>query len=160
MATAALSSELARECADIGIPVVMINRYAPASLSSTVPSKNLGGGHLVARFLVAAGHERIAFISGVEDSSTNRDRETGFCTATRTNFASALNNSLTLLALNIFLMPLIGLSFPALNEIACKLNDHPPTSAAPAKDAMINNMPSGNNANNVFVAIVANAAGM
>ena len=32
----------------------------------------------MADFLVRGGHERIAFIAGAEDSSTNRDREAGF----------------------------------------------------------------------------------
>ncbi|MBO6540336.1 MAG: LacI family DNA-binding transcriptional regulator [Rhizobiaceae bacterium] len=78
MASATLSSRLARECADTGIPVVMLNRYVPASPASSVTSDNIEGGRKVADFLVRGGHERIAFIAGAEDSSTNRDREAGF----------------------------------------------------------------------------------
>ena len=78
MASATLSSSLARECADTGIPVVLFNRYEPSSPASSVTSDNIEGGRLVADFLVRGGHERIAFISGLEDSSTNRDREAGF----------------------------------------------------------------------------------
>lgn len=78
MASATMSSTLAKECAQTGIPVVMLNRYVATTSASTVTSDNIGGGELVAEFLVRAGHERIAFIAGAEDSSTNRDREAGF----------------------------------------------------------------------------------
>ncbi|WP_315927723.1 LacI family DNA-binding transcriptional regulator [Mesorhizobium sp. SP-1A] len=78
MASATMSSSLARECADTGIPVVLFNRYVPISPASSVTSDNMEGGQLLGRLLVAAGHERIAFIAGAEDSSTNRDREAGF----------------------------------------------------------------------------------
>jgi DNA-binding LacI/PurR family transcriptional regulator len=78
MASATLSSDLARECADTGIPVVMLNRYVTTSAASSVTSDNVEGGRLVADFLARGGHERIAYIAGAEDSSTNRDREAGF----------------------------------------------------------------------------------
>lgn len=78
MASATLSSSLARECAQTGIPVVMFNRYVATSPASSVTTDNIEGGRLVADFLVRGGHERIAFIAGAEDSSTNRDREAGF----------------------------------------------------------------------------------
>ncbi len=78
MASASLSSTLARECAQTGIPVVLFNRYAPSSPASSVTSDNIEGGRLVARYLVDGGHKRIAYIAGSEDSSTNRDREAGF----------------------------------------------------------------------------------
>ncbi|MEM8750852.1 MAG: LacI family DNA-binding transcriptional regulator [Pseudomonadota bacterium] len=78
MASAHLSSQLARRCADNGIPVVLFNRYVAASPASSVTSDNLEGGRLVGNFLADGGHERIAYIAGYEDSSTNRDREAGF----------------------------------------------------------------------------------
>jgi DNA-binding LacI/PurR family transcriptional regulator len=78
MASATLSSTLARECANTGIPVVMFNRYVATSPASSVTSDNIEGGRLLGDFLVRSGHERIAFIAGAEDSSTNRDREAGF----------------------------------------------------------------------------------
>lgn len=78
MASATLSSRLARECAMTGIPVVMFNRYVASSPASSVTSDNIEGGRLVASFLVKGGHERIAYIAGLENSSTNRDREAGF----------------------------------------------------------------------------------
>lgn len=78
MASATLSSTLARECAQTGIPVVLLNRTVAGSPASSVVSDNAGGGRLVGDFLIAGGHRRIAFIAGAEDSSTNRDREAGF----------------------------------------------------------------------------------
>jgi DNA-binding LacI/PurR family transcriptional regulator len=78
MASASLSSVLAKECADTGIPVVMFNRYVTTSPASSVICDNIEGGRMIADFLVRGGHQRIAFIAGAEDSSTNRDREAGF----------------------------------------------------------------------------------
>jgi DNA-binding LacI/PurR family transcriptional regulator len=78
MASATLSSTLARECAQTGIPVVLFNRYVASSPASSVTSDNIDGGRQVARLLAQSGHTRIAYIAGIEDSSTNRDREAGF----------------------------------------------------------------------------------
>ncbi len=78
MASATLSSSLARECASTGTPVVMFNRYVPSSPTSSVTSDNIEGARLLAHFLVKGGHRKIAFVAGNEDSSTSRDREAGF----------------------------------------------------------------------------------
>ena len=78
MASATMSSSLARECADTGIPVVLFNRYVPSLPVSSVTCNNVSGGRKLGRLLLAAGHQRIAFIAGAEDSSTSRDREAGF----------------------------------------------------------------------------------
>lgn len=81
MASATMSSSLARECAETGIPVVLFNRYVPSLPASSITSDNISGGRQVGRLLVAGGHKRIAFIAGAEDSSTSRDREAGFVQA-------------------------------------------------------------------------------
>ncbi len=77
-----LSSALAQRCADASIPVVLFNRVmGPQSAAGSVCSvrgDNGRGGAALARHLVQLGHQRIAFIAGREDSSTNRDRERGF----------------------------------------------------------------------------------
>jgi DNA-binding LacI/PurR family transcriptional regulator len=78
LASTTLSSGLADECAAAGIPVVLINRTADRAHVSSVASANLDGGRLVARFLLAGGHERFGYIAGTEASSTNRDRERGY----------------------------------------------------------------------------------
>lgn len=71
MASATLSSGLAGECARTGIPVVLFNRYVATSPASSVTSDNIEGGRLIADYLVKGGHQRIGFIAGAEDSSTN-----------------------------------------------------------------------------------------
>ena len=76
-----LSSALAQRCADASIPVVLFNRImasGSAGAVSSVRSDNMSGGRDIARFLVAGGHQRIAYIAGREDSSTNLERERGF----------------------------------------------------------------------------------
>lgn len=78
MASADMSSTLAQQCVDTGIPVVLFNRYVPDSISSSVVTDNFEGARRLTRLLIDAGHRNIAFIAGAEDSSTNKDRETGF----------------------------------------------------------------------------------
>lgn len=78
MASATLSSLLARRCAETGIPVVMFNRFVAASPASSVTTDNIEGARQLAGLLARAGHERIAYVAGAEDASTNRDREAGF----------------------------------------------------------------------------------
>jgi DNA-binding LacI/PurR family transcriptional regulator len=77
--SATLSSGLAKDCAQSGIPVVLFNRIAQNSATvSSVACDNYAGGQLAAQALLAAGHTRVGYIAGLEDSSTNRDREAGF----------------------------------------------------------------------------------
>jgi DNA-binding LacI/PurR family transcriptional regulator len=77
--SATLSSGLAKDCADAGIPVILFNRIAQAGGTvNSVASDNEAGGRMAAQALLAAGHQRIGYIAGLEDSSTNRDREAGF----------------------------------------------------------------------------------
>jgi DNA-binding LacI/PurR family transcriptional regulator len=77
--SATLSSGLAKDCAAAGIPVLLFNRIAQVGGTvSSVASDNEAGGRMAVRALLAAGHQRIGYIAGLEDSSTNRDREAGF----------------------------------------------------------------------------------
>ena len=83
MASTILSSALARDCARAGSPVVLFNRMARHAANedhpaSAVTSDNEAGGRMAARHLHAGGHQRIAYIAGLEESSTNLDRERGF----------------------------------------------------------------------------------
>lgn len=78
-----LSSGLAQRCASANIPVVLFNRVmAQASAAthsvSSVRSDNVSGGRALAHFLADAGHRRVAFVAGNEESSTNLERERGF----------------------------------------------------------------------------------
>ena len=76
--SATLSSEMADECARLGTPVVLFNRYVPGAHASSVCCDNVEGGRLVANLLLDAGHRRLAVIEGPENTSTNRDRVRGF----------------------------------------------------------------------------------
>lgn len=85
LATTTLSSNLAQQCADASIPVVLFNRVmaGPATASwaqavSSVRSDNYNGGRALAHFLAESGHQRCAYIAGSAASSTNLERERGF----------------------------------------------------------------------------------
>lgn len=88
MASTMLSSDLAKNCADSGVPVVLFNRVADTSAlarhtTSSVTSDNYRGGRMVAELLLVRGHRRIAFVAGLENSSTSIERERGFTEALR-----------------------------------------------------------------------------
>jgi DNA-binding LacI/PurR family transcriptional regulator len=81
-----LSSGLAHDCAEAGIPVVLFNRVAQLGAmgrfsTSSVTSQNRDGGRLVGELLVRTGHRRIAWLAGLENASTSLDREGGLCEA-------------------------------------------------------------------------------
>lgn len=78
LASTSLSSELSEECAAAGIPVVLFNRTTERDAVSSVTTRNREGGRRVAEFLVAGGHKRFGYISGLQTSSTNRDRFAGY----------------------------------------------------------------------------------
>ena len=82
MASATLSPNLAKNCAAAGVPVVLFNRISSISKSnltstSSVTTDNYKGGKMVAKTLVDRGYQKIAFISGLENSSTSIQRENG-----------------------------------------------------------------------------------
>ena len=92
MASTMLSADMAKSCADFGVPVVFFNRVpdstpaqnsiwaagSPTNATSSVTSDNYQGGRMVAQLLLETGHKRIAFLAGLEQSSTNVERERGF----------------------------------------------------------------------------------
>jgi DNA-binding LacI/PurR family transcriptional regulator len=86
MASTTLSSGLAHDCAEAGIPVVLFNRVAQLGAmgrfsTSSVTSQNREGGRLVGEMLVRTGHRRIAWLAGPANASTSLDRETGLLEA-------------------------------------------------------------------------------
>lgn len=88
MASAMLSSNVARSCAAVGVPVVQFNRVSilgglARHSSSSVTSDNYAGGQLAARLLVERGYRRFAYLAGLEDSSTSIERERGYRAALR-----------------------------------------------------------------------------
>ncbi len=78
LASTLLTSRFAEECFQARVPVVMLNRKTESETASSVTGANYAGGHAAAEFLVAAGHQRFAYVAGLEDSSTSREREKGF----------------------------------------------------------------------------------
>lgn len=71
------SSRFADECAKIGVPLVLVNRSAKRTACAVV-GDNLAGGRKIADFLLAGGHQRFAFMAGIDGASTSEERETGF----------------------------------------------------------------------------------
>ena len=82
IASATISSAMAREWAATGRAAVLFNRTVPGAGPwagvASVSCDNEAGGRAVADFLVARGHLRPAFVAGRRDTSTNLDRERGF----------------------------------------------------------------------------------
>ncbi|WP_422367830.1 LacI family DNA-binding transcriptional regulator [Pelagibius sp.] len=78
MNSARLSSRAPSICRDAGIPVVTMNRIVDDPGISAVATDNRGAGRMVGRFLQSGGHHRFGFISGLDDTSTSRDRQAGF----------------------------------------------------------------------------------
>ncbi len=78
MLSVSLSTTLAEQCASNGIPVMLFNRDQADKRLSAVTSDNEQGGRLAADLLVSEGHQRIAYLAGFEEASTQIDREKGF----------------------------------------------------------------------------------
>ncbi len=76
---ATLSSAASQACRDAGTPVVFFNRYGSDQHSCVVTCDNEGGGRMAADHLIDLGHERLGFVAGLADASTNVDRWKGFC---------------------------------------------------------------------------------
>ncbi|MBE9606995.1 LacI family DNA-binding transcriptional regulator [Acetobacteraceae bacterium H6797] len=72
------SSRFDEECQQAGIPVVLLNRTTRSSSASSVAGDNVEGARTIAAFLAAGGHERYAFMAGLENASTTQEREAGF----------------------------------------------------------------------------------
>ncbi|WP_299727090.1 LacI family DNA-binding transcriptional regulator [Devosia sp.] len=74
---ATLSSKMAVVLERSGRPVVLVNRYLQQDVVSSVSGDNYGGGTAVADLLVKGGHRRIAYMAGLDDTSSSRDRGQG-----------------------------------------------------------------------------------
>lgn len=97
MASTAMSSALALRCEEAGIPVVLFNRLSgDGTHHSSVTTDNYQGGQLVGQYLTSTGHKRVAYIAGLEDTSTNQQRERGLrdalAEANQRLFARAVGN--------------------------------------------------------------------
>lgn len=70
--------ELIDRCTAIGTPVVLLNRTMRDTTANAVCSDNEMGGQMVADLFLDAGHQRLAFVTGVEVTATNELRQKGF----------------------------------------------------------------------------------
>ncbi len=78
LASVSMSSVLARRCRDQGIPVLLFNREQDDPSMSSVVTDNEKGGRAIAAHFAELGHTRIGYIAGLEEATTQRDREAGF----------------------------------------------------------------------------------
>lgn len=76
--SARLSSDMAKMSMDSGTPVILFNRSVKDPNMSAICADNIAGGRLVADILLDSGHEELAFIAGIQNTSTSQDRERGF----------------------------------------------------------------------------------
>ncbi len=60
--------------------VVLFNRYMEGGAINSVTGDNRAAGQVVADFFLDNGHQRLAYLAGQPDTSTNRDREQGYIT--------------------------------------------------------------------------------
>lgn len=70
--------EIINECAHIGTPVILFNRFAPETKANAVCCDNEDGGRQIANAFLDAGRQRLAYIAGDSNTSTNIMREKGF----------------------------------------------------------------------------------
>lgn len=78
IATVPTSREAIEACARYSMPVVLLNRVLRDGSASSVLCNSRAGAEEIAHFLVAGGHQRIAFLRGRPGSVVSEDRETGF----------------------------------------------------------------------------------
>jgi DNA-binding LacI/PurR family transcriptional regulator len=78
IASAHLSSDLARACRARRMPVVLLNRVQADKGLNAVCCDNYGGARVVADRFLAQGHRRIAMIDGAPGVSTGAERRRGF----------------------------------------------------------------------------------
>ncbi len=73
-----LSSHLAEECQQNGLPVVMMTRKTESQTISSVTGDSIHGVKTIIQFLLAGKHRQFAYMAGDPLSSTNKDREETF----------------------------------------------------------------------------------
>ncbi len=78
LASVAMSSKLAERCREANIPAVLFNRHQSKATLPAVTSNNYQGGCKVAQLFLQRGFQRIGYIAGWEQASTQQEREKGF----------------------------------------------------------------------------------
>jgi LacI family transcriptional regulator len=83
IATARWEDRLVDELADSGVPTVLVNRSTSHRVLPYVGGDERTGIGLAVEHLVELGHQRIAYVSGPQDTSTGRERSAAFQQAVR-----------------------------------------------------------------------------
>jgi DNA-binding LacI/PurR family transcriptional regulator len=78
MLATTLSSGGSKACQAAGIPVILFNRHSSDDRMFAVTCDNEMGGRAVADFLIGNGHQRLGFLAGKPEASTNIERRNGF----------------------------------------------------------------------------------
>ena len=73
-----MSNAAVDDCRRAGVTVIFFNRAVTLSAASSVQTDNVAGGRAVADHLAACGYARPAYVAGLANASTNRDRQAGF----------------------------------------------------------------------------------
>ena len=79
LAPARDDAETSESLADLGVPIVLVDRTLPdPGDADAVLIDNAGGAAAAARLLIEDGHQRIAFVSGPLDTTPGAERHAGF----------------------------------------------------------------------------------
>ena len=78
MVSVSVSSVLADRCRELNIPVMLFNRDQPGDRLRAVTSDNVAGGRMAAELLLRDAPDRIAYLAGFAEATTQIDREQGF----------------------------------------------------------------------------------
>ncbi|MDG0841854.1 LacI family transcriptional regulator [Staphylococcus equorum] len=75
---AVLSSDLVKKLKSSSIPVILFNRYDESLNCNSVSSDNIYAARSVAEYFYKQGYKHNLYVSGIYNTSTNRDRLQGF----------------------------------------------------------------------------------
>ena len=78
LASTSYATRVAVECADAGIPVIMLNNVDPNERIAGVSTDNRAGSEAIAAHFVECGYQRVAVINGLEESSASVERTRHF----------------------------------------------------------------------------------
>ena len=76
-----LSSTLNDSLNQHQIPTILFNRIDSFGSRSSVTADNFNGGFAIGNYLIGRGSERIMYVAGLAESSTNHERRAGFLKA-------------------------------------------------------------------------------
>ena len=92
IASSTPSNEVVNESVRTGTPVVLLNRIAHGSHAHAVCCDNEAAARSVAQLFIEKGYRKIAFVSGIANTETNRLREKGFVDELKANGISLIGN--------------------------------------------------------------------